>query len=159
MLLGNYGLTNQNFNCPSFATNYEAWLKGDLSKWDSTGLKSGQTEQSVDTEADSEVNSKNDTISSLITTVLDIIGFPNMPTLYSSPTNRGTLKSFYDGLRVKIIGTMMSLPFVKELGYLFYGIEALVSPCAGISGISFLFLTPVVLGMMYIIMKLVRGGG
>lgn len=58
-----------------------------------------------------------------------------------------------------LVATIMRLPFAAELSHLAMGIRLLAQPCVGLSQISFIIFTPLVIGMIYMLIRIIRGGG
>ena len=69
------------------------------------------------------------------------------------------IRNWTTTVRNTVGNVINSLPFISELNQLYVGIRLLNQPCVGLGMVSFVIFTPLVLGMMYIFIKILRGGG
>ena len=76
---------------------------------------------------------------------------------FSSIPDRVTtaIGNFGKWLGSTVSNAIFKIPFIKEISSLVIGIRLLAQPCAGLQGISFIIFTPIILGIIYLVVKLV----
>jgi len=178
-IIGDIAKNTAEFNCPGFIKRSEEMIGSDIYSPDTTKSESGVIEEQerITEETEKEIEDASELTDEewdeLVEEELDARQrwlrehgwnfIADTREWFGQFEPIKWLNQKIAGVAVKIKQTMenfvIKIPFQKELGTLYIGMRALTSNCSGMQGIGFIILTPIVLGNLYIILRLIRGGG
>jgi len=174
VMFGNYAtyVATTSFSCENYRKEYLELLrtggitssfgqdKGRLTDVSISGIQKGEIETSETGEA--SINEQTDAREKAIEEDYQKMGmglFAKIRAWLGQFDWVKSLRNWTTTVQNKVGSVISSLPFISELNQLYVGIRLLNQPCVGLGMISFVIFTPMILGMMYIFIKILRGGG